>query len=250
MNSNSKISRDAGIDGIHGTVAELAQVDDKYKLAVEIAAGARMQAIVVEDDAVAAKAIRFLQKEKLGRATFLPLNKMVTGKPRGKALMAIKDPKAHGFAIDLVKFKKEYHGAFWYVFGDTIIVDTLDDARRLMGGVRLVDLKGSLIEASGAMVGGSKPKTQLSFSKIDRGKLDEITQQLQEAIKSQDAASEELVTLKKEIAELESTLGTSRTEVDKESQIRDLDVRRKEFTGKLEVLNKDLEVKIEDRVAD
>lgn len=240
-------ARDAGIDGIHGTVAELAQVDDKYKLAVEIAAGARMQAIVVEDDAVAAKAIRFLQKEKLGRATFLPLNKMVTGKPRGKALMAIKDPNAHGFAIDLVKFKKEYHGAFWYVFGDTIIVDTLDDARRLMGGVRLVDLRGSLIEASGAMVGGSKPKTQLSFSKIDRGKLDEITQQLQEAIKSQDAASEELVTLKKEIAELESTLGTSRTEVDKESQIRDLDVRRKEFTGKLEVLNKDLEVKIKEK---
>jgi len=240
-------ARDAGIDGIHGTVAELAQVDDKYKLAVEIAAGARMQAIVVEDDAVAAKAIKFLQKEKLGRATFLPLNKMVTGKPRGKALMAINDPKAHGFAIDLVKFKKEYHGAFWYVFGDTIIVDTLDDARRLMGGVRLVDLKGSLIEASGAMVGGSKPKTQLSFSKIDRGKLDEITQQLQEAIKSQDASSEELVVLKKEISELESTLGTSRTEVDKESQIRDLDVRRKEFTGKLELLNKDLEAKIKEK---
>ena len=240
-------ARDSGIDGIHGTVAELAQVDDKFKLAVEIAAGARMQAIIVEDDTVAAKAIKFLQKEKLGIATFLPLNKMVTGKPRGTALMAIKDPKAHGFAIDLVKFKKEYHDAFWYVFGDTIVVDTLDDARRLMGGVRLVDLKGSLIEASGAMVGGSKLKTQLSFSKIDRGKLDEITQRLQEAIKSQDALSEELATLKKEITELESTLGISRTEVDKESQIKDLDVRRKEFTGKLEVLNKDLDAKIEEK---
>jgi len=242
-----KARENGSIKGVHGTIAELAEVDKKYEVAMEIAAGVRMQSIVVDDDEVASKAIRFLQKENLGRATFLPLNKMIAGKPRGKALMAIKDPKAHGFAIDLVKFKDKYRGAFWYVFGDTIVVDGLDDARRLMGGVRLVDLKGSLIEASGAMIGGSKPKTRLSFSGVDRGKLEEVTQQLQEAIASQDALSEELTGLKKDIGELESSLGGLRTEVDKETQVKDLDVRRKEFTGKLEVLNKDLEAKIKEK---
>ena len=174
---------------------------------------------------------------------------MASGKPRGKALMTIKDPSAHGFAIDLVKFNDEYQSAFWYVFGDTIVVDSLKDARRLMGGVRLVDLKGSLIEASGAMRGGSKSKTHLSFSDIDRSKLEKVTQELNDAITSQDALSGELAELKKEVVELESNLRDFRTEADKEMQVKDLGVRRKEFEGKLEVIGKDLETKIREKEA-
>ena len=174
---------------------------------------------------------------------------MASGKPRGKALMTIKDPSAHGFAIDLVKFNDEYQSAFWYVFGDTIVVDSLKDARRLMGGVRLVDLKGSLIEASGAMRGGSKSKTHLSFSDIDRSKLEKVTQELNDAITSQDALSGELAELKKEVVELESNLRDFRTEADKEMQVKDLGVRRKEFEGKLEVIGKDLETKIREKKA-
>ncbi|MEE8565648.1 MAG: AAA family ATPase, partial [Candidatus Thermoplasmatota archaeon] len=170
------IARKQGnLDGIHGTIAELAHVDDKYRTAVATAAGARMQSIVVDTDEKAAKAIKYLQKEKLGRATFIPLNKMVSGKPRGKALLTIKDESSHGFAIDLIKFDKKYYDAFWYVFGDTVVINSLDDARRLMGGVRLVDLKGSLIESSGAMIGGSIQKTSLSFTDLDRTNLEKIT---------------------------------------------------------------------------
>ena len=249
VNEILKARNEGLLEGIHGTIAELAHVDEKYQTAVGISAGARMQSIVVDNDSAAANAIQFLQKEKLGRATFLPLNKMASGKPRGKALMTIKDPSAHGFAIDLVKFNDEYQSAFWYVFGDTIVVDSLKDARRLMGGVRLVDLKGSLIEASGAMRGGSNSKTHLSFSDIDRSKLEKVTQELNDAITSQDALSKELAELKKEVIELESNLRDFRTEADKEMQVKDLGVRRKEFEGKLEVIGKDLETKIREKEA-
>ncbi len=228
------------LEGIHGTIAELAKVNEKYKTALEIAAGIRMQSVIVDDDEAAAKAIKFLQKKKLGRATFLPLNKMVTGKPRGQALMVKNDQNSHGFAIDLVKFKEEYRGAFWYVFGDTLVVDTLDDARRLMGGVRLVDLQGSLIEASGAMVGGSISKAHLSFSKIDRIHLDEITNKLNIAVKTQEKLIEEIANLKKGIVELENSLGEIRSKGVNNIQIKDLDIRKKEFLGKLEILNKEL----------
>jgi len=247
VNEILKARKNGTIKGVHGTIAELAQVDKKFETAVEIAAGQRMQSIIVDNDEVAANAIKFLQKEKLGRATFLPLNKMITGKPRGKALMTVKDTNAHGFALDLVNFKEEYRGAFWYVFGDTVVVNSLDDARRLMGGVRLVDIKGSLIEASGAMVGGSTSKTHLSFTRTDRSKLEEVTKELQNAIECQDKISNELVDLKKDIIEIESSLGEIRTRGDKDIQAKNLDVRRKEFTGKLEVLNKDLEAKIKEK---
>ena len=82
--------------GVRGTIAELAHVDEKYKLSLEIAAGPRMQAVVVEDDAAAAEAIGYLQKKKLGRATFLPINKMIVGKPRAQALMTVKDESSLG----------------------------------------------------------------------------------------------------------------------------------------------------------
>jgi chromosome segregation protein len=247
VNEIIKARNEGVLKGIHGTIAELAQVEKKFETAVEIAAGARMQSIVVRDDEVAAQAIKFLQKEKIGRATFLPLNKMIAGKPRGKALMTVKNPNSHGFAIDLVKFKEEYRGAFWYVFGDTVVVNALDDARRLMGGVRIVDLKGSLIEASGAMVGGSRPKTHLTFSSVNRSNLEELTKELQTAIDSQDELSSEITDLKKEIVEIESSLGEIRTVGDKEIQVKSLDVRKKEFIGKLEILKKDLEERIKEK---
>jgi len=241
-------ARNSGeLKGVRGTIAELAQVDEKYKLSLEIAAGPRMQAIIVADDVAAAEAIGYLQKKKLGRATFLPINKMIVGKPRAQALMTVKDESSQGFAIDLVNFDQEYKGAFWYVFGDTVIVNTLSDARRLMGGVRLVDMKGDLIEAGGAMVGGSPPSERLSFGSADQRTLDEITRKLNGAIQSQDLLSEELAQLKKDIVELENAFRTLKVETDAEIQTKDLDVRKKEFAGKLGILTKDLEAKLKEK---
>ncbi|HVQ00617.1 MAG TPA: chromosome segregation protein SMC [Candidatus Thermoplasmatota archaeon] len=237
------------LKGIRGTIAELAQVEDAYKLPLEIAAGPRMQSIVVTDDAAAAEAITYLQKKKLGRATFLPINKMIVGKPRAQSLMAVKDESSKGFAIDLVKFDADYRGAFWYVFGDTIIVETLTDARRLMGGVRLVDIKGDLIEASGAMVGGSQPSEHLSFGAADQRSLDEITRKLEAAIQNQDALSERLTTLKKEIGEIEDALRTLKGEGEATLQHKDLELRKKEFAGKLELLMNDLRTKAKEKEA-
>ncbi len=241
-------ARNSGeLKGVRGTIAELAQVDEKYKLSLEIAAGPRMQAVVVADDTAAAEAIGYLQKRKLGRATFLPINKMIVGKPRAQALMTVKDESSQGFAIDLVNFDQDYKGAFWYVFGDTVIVNTLSDARRLMGGVRLVDMKGDLIEAGGAMVGGSPPSERLSFGSADQRTLDEITRKLNGAIQSQDMLSEELAQLKKDIVELENAFRTLKVETDAGIQTKDLDVRKKEFAGKLDILTNDLEARLKEK---
>jgi chromosome segregation protein len=135
------------------------------------------------------------------------------------------------------------------VFGDTVIVNTLSDARRLMGGVRLVDMKGDLIEASGAMIGGSAPSERLSFGSSDQRTLDEITQRLNGAIQSQDILSDELAQLKKDVVELENAFRTLKVETDGGNQTKDLDVRKKEFTGKLDLLTKDLEAKLKEKVA-
>lgn len=142
------------IPGIRGTVEELAEFDPKLKTALQVAGGSRFQALVVETDQVAEECIKLLREEKRGRATFLPLNKMLPGRAHGKSLVVAKAPGATGFALDLVKFDESLRSAFWYVFGETVVMDDLGRARAQMGGVRLVTLSGDLIEATGAISGG------------------------------------------------------------------------------------------------
>src|SRR5204862_14254 len=167
------------IKGIHGTVAQLAHVDSQYETAIVTAAGARMQAIIVDDDSVAAQRIDYLKKRKIGRATFLPLTKMLVGKPRGKAILVAKE--CLGFAIDLCHFDEKYRDAFFYVFGDTLVVQTLDEARKWMGGVRLVTTEGELIESSGAMVGGEMEKSTVRFGPSSASEMEKIAEKLREA---------------------------------------------------------------------
>ncbi len=197
-------ARDRGLlKGIHGTIAELGSVDEEYELAIQVAAGGRLNSIICEDDLAAAKAIEFLKKNHLGRAIFLPLNKMIPNRPRGKAILASKDKDAVGFAIDLIDFDKRYEAAFWYVFGDTVIVKNLDAARRLMGGVRLVTLDGQLIEASGAMVGGSVEKRK----GMSMGNLKEIREKLEEYNAERDSIMAELERIDAKIEVLMRDLG-------------------------------------------
>ncbi|MBI5000199.1 MAG: chromosome segregation protein SMC [Euryarchaeota archaeon] len=198
-------ARDKGeLKGVHGTIAELAKVDGKYETALYTAAGPRMQAIVVEDDETAAKAIDLLKRGRAGRAAFLPLNKMLDGRPRGKALMAVKE--AQGFAIDLIKFEEKYRSAFWYVFGDTIVVDNLTSARRLMGGVRLVTIDGALIEASGAIIGGEKEEQMVRLGGSDSKRLEDVARQLRDATAHLEKVNLELVTARTALSEAELRL--------------------------------------------
>ena len=67
---------EAGLDGIHGPVAQLGEVEDRHRLALEVAAGARLGQVVVDDDRIAARAIELLKSRRAGRLTFLPLNKI------------------------------------------------------------------------------------------------------------------------------------------------------------------------------
>lgn len=236
-------ARDKGeLPGVHGTVAELAEVKEEHEVALNTAAGSRMQAIVVEDDGVAARAIARLKKQKLGRAIFLPLNKMLPGRPRGKAILAERE--AVGFAIDLVSFDEEYRNAFWYVFGDTVVVETLDQARDLMGGVRLVTLDGQRVEASGAMVGGQTQTVSLKFGQAAKGRLEDVGERLRTAREELQKVEDRLEELEPEVEELQARLREMEAEGDRRTaQREDRDRRKLELQGRVTALEADLEEK-------
>ncbi|MBE6514335.1 MAG: chromosome segregation protein SMC [Thermoplasmata archaeon] len=177
--------------GIHGTIQELATVDKGYETALAVAAGGKMQAVVVDDDQIAADCIGYLKREKLGRVTFLPLNKMMGGKPRAKAIMSLKD--TDGYAIDLIDFDQRYYNAFWYVLGDTLVANNMDTARRIMGGIRIVTVAGELIDPSGAMSGGNiSQQNLLKFGTASEDKLTELGEKLRKAMDALEGVRTEL----------------------------------------------------------
>jgi len=227
------------IKGIHGTVAQLAHVESQYETAIVTAAGARMQGIIVDDDSVAAQCIDYLKKRKIGRATFLPLTKMLVGKPRGKAILVAKE--CLGFAIDLCHFDEKYRDAFFYVFGDTLVVQTLDEARKWMGGVRLVTIEGELIEASGAMIGGDMERSTVKFGPSVASEMEKIAEKLREAQAHGETVANRLDELRKAVLDLEGEIKDSGGRSGAvEVKTSTLEAKRKEFASKLATADKDL----------
>jgi chromosome segregation protein len=164
---------EAGLDGIHGPVAQLGEVEELHRLALEVAAGARLGQVVVDDDRIAARAIELLKSRRAGRLTFLPLNKIRggAGGPGNSAALQRGGGGSSGGdglvgrAVELVRFEPVYGEVFRYVFGDTLVFRDLASARRELGRCRAVTLDGELLEKSGAMTGGSLQQrgNQLSF---------------------------------------------------------------------------------------
>ncbi len=154
---------EAGIEGIHGLVAQLGNVDAAHRLALDVAAGTRLGQIVVDDDRIAAKAIEMLKKRRAGRLTFLPLNRIKTGGKVSNFVLARtggsnqfkESDDCLGRAIDLVQFEPVYKDVFAYVFGETLVFKNLSSARVHLGQHRAVTLDGELLEKTGAMTGGS-----------------------------------------------------------------------------------------------
>jgi chromosome segregation protein len=141
------------MEHVHGTIADLGKAPAEYSVSLNIAAGNKLQFVVCDDDQVAADAIRYLKEERLGRVTFLPLNKL---KP--PALPPLKEPGVIDYAVNLVEYDPKYDRAFAVALGSTVVVDTLERARKLIGKYRMVTLEGELLEKSGAMTGGATKK--------------------------------------------------------------------------------------------
>jgi chromosome segregation protein len=165
---------DSGLPDICGLVAQLGRVDPRFQLALEIAAGARLSYLVVENDRVAAQGINLLKQQRAGRATFLPLNSIRVPKftpvPEWKRPDGLVD-----YAVNLIDCEPRFQKVFAFVFGGTAVFETLAAARSHLGQFRMVTLEGELMETSGAMTGGSlsQRRGRLHFGTVDPGESEE-----------------------------------------------------------------------------
>lgn len=163
-----------GMDGVYGTIGDLATCRPEYGTAVNTAAGGKIHFVVVETDIIAADGIRYLQEHKLGRVTFLPLNKLrpkpLPSSPSGADVL--------GFALDLLDYNPRFDAAFRVVLGSTLVIDSMEHARKRLGSARMVTLDGSLLEPSGSMTGGSAKKESGGFGSTSIDEVKQLSSQL------------------------------------------------------------------------
>jgi len=151
----------SGDSGVYGTLSSLGSIASKFALSLEVAAGSRMKSVIVSNDVIAEKFIKKLKEEKLGIVTFLPLNKI---KERKKENITNLNG-VYGYADSLIQYEPKFNNVFSYVFGSTLVVDSIDVARKIgIGKIRMVTLDGTLLEPSGAIIGGYRRSTGLGFS--------------------------------------------------------------------------------------
>ena len=144
---------------IYGPLSKVISVDDPYITALEIALGANLQNIVVQDEATAKAAMYALKRGEAGRATFFPLTSMRASAPSREMTEAAGFRGYIGVADSLVSADEKFRSVLSSLLGRTVVFDNIDHAtamaKALHYRVRAVTLDGQLINVGGSFTGGS-----------------------------------------------------------------------------------------------
>ncbi|WP_168198264.1 chromosome segregation protein SMC [Crassaminicella thermophila] len=259
--------------GILGVVAEIIDVPKGFEISIEVALGSAMQNIVCETTNDANRVINYLKKNKLGRVTFLPMdrfeNKIFHHKDNFKDIQGFL-----GFAKDIISFSNDYEKILNYLLGRVVLVDKIENgiilSKKVGNKYKIVSLDGDIINPGGAITGGSyhsktlnilsrkreieeiesnlndlniQYKRQIRYILENEKKIDELKLKL---------SNKESLLKEKEIALINNENTKNQLEKDLKNylenirridlELEQLDIDKNEIDKKLEIRKKEIEV--------
>eukprot|EP01071_Lankesteria_metandrocarpae_P004711 Lankesteria_metandrocarpae@DN3666_c0_g1_i1.p1 len=155
--------------GVYGTVSDLCTpCSRRYNVAVSASLGKYNDHIVVDTWSTATRCISHLQAERCPSMDFIPLDNIQSHAldTRLRTLGAHRTP-----AIDCINFEAHLRAAFDLALKDTIVVETLNDARRLAYveskelriSLKVVTLDGEKVLKNGNITFDSSQKSANTF---------------------------------------------------------------------------------------
>lgn len=225
-------ARERGFEGIHGAVAELVVVPERYETAVEVALGGALQNVVVENEAAGRAAIAFLKKNNAGRATFLPLDVIRPRHIQAEDKRRLeKEEGVVGIASELVSFDPTYRPILESLLGNVIVTETLEQANRVARSLgyryRIVTLEGDLVNAGGSMTGGALKKNASNLLGRNR-QAEELEAQMAEIDQAITGHTAKMERLASELVQMEQAQESLR------SQGESLRLKEQEIKGLLQ----------------
>ncbi|KAH9935363.1 RecF/RecN/SMC protein [Fomitopsis serialis] len=139
------------MDGVYGPLYRLFEIpDDKYNIAVELTAGNSLFHVVTDTDETAKRLLDIMNREKTGRLTFMPLNRLRPNVP------AYPDAQDAIPLIEKLRFNDAHLKAFQQVFGKTCVCRDLTIAAAYVKshGINTITLDGDKVDRKGALTGG------------------------------------------------------------------------------------------------
>ncbi|ODN31404.1 chromosome segregation protein SMC [Fervidobacterium thailandense] len=202
-------------NGLVDVVANLVDFDNSLATAYETLLGGAAQHVVVENADTAKRIIEFLKAGEYGRATFIPLDLIETG---FSPLNGLEKEKGFvGYAAELVKVPREYDGLRYYLFGNDIIVDNIDNAveikRKHQIRSRIVTLDGELISGRGAITGGRSREDYAGSVLSRRVRLKVLEEEFQKLEERRKDLELEIDVISKEIKNLQDSMNIVREEL-------------------------------------
>ncbi|KAI0289328.1 RecF/RecN/SMC [Multifurca ochricompacta] len=145
------ISERLSLDGVYGPLYRLFEVTDvKFNTAVELTAGNSLFHVVVDSDQTASKVLDVMLRERTGRVTFMPLNRL---KPKNPVPPNADDAIP---LLEKLRFDPAHAKAFQQVFGKTCVCRDLTVAAAYVKshGINTITLDGDKVDRKGALTGG------------------------------------------------------------------------------------------------
>uniref|UniRef100_A0AAQ5Y5M7 SMC hinge domain-containing protein n=1 Tax=Amphiprion ocellaris TaxID=80972 RepID=A0AAQ5Y5M7_AMPOC len=157
---------------VKGLLANLITVQDvSYAAALEVVAGGRLYNIVVDTEVTGKK---LLEKGELQRRyTIIPLNKISAKTLNDKVVNTVGQDNVHT-ALSLVGYESDLRKAMEYVFGSTLVCDTLDNAKKVAFDrqvmTKTVTLGGDIFDPQGTLSGGARSQSASVLSSLQEVK--------------------------------------------------------------------------------
>ncbi len=169
------------LSGILGVVGQVLNVENGYEEAISTALGGAMNNIVTRDEQAARDAIRFLNRNMSGRATFLPLNVCSPRYVSRENQIICQNTKGYlGTASDFVTCDPKFDPVVQNLLQNVLVCDTMESGNNLSALTKrmykIVTLDGEVIHRGGSMTGG-KTKHDTNIVTM-RHELQTISEQL------------------------------------------------------------------------
>ncbi|TMW55593.1 hypothetical protein Poli38472_010475 [Pythium oligandrum] len=164
--------------GVRGRLVDLCKpVQRKYNMAITVATGKHMDAIVVNDYKTGQDCIQYLRDSRSGSAQFIPLDK-IRIKPINERFRNLGNNIK--LVIDVIECDQDIEPAVMYAVGDTVVCDSIDVARDLCfrqnEKVKAVTLGGMVVSKSGSMTGGRTQSDVQRAGRWDEKEIDSLQQ--------------------------------------------------------------------------
>ncbi len=226
------------INGLGGfyldTLANLISVKNGYEEIIDTLIGSGLQNIVTRTKEDTRELINFVNREKLGRLTFLPIdsiNSFLKERPR--------EPEVIAMAYELVAYDPKLTGIIGHFLGSTVVVKDIDDAISLskkIKGYRIISLNLDIINTWGSMVAGTNKNKRSSTNLLNRKKkLSDLENSINNlSVKQKD--------YEKRISEINQDLGTKKNELlDLKQDFEEKDKKKKDLASDIERLRLKIE---------